>query len=153
MQQFQYILLLLRCWHHKEPFVDDEQNRICILLQHLHVGAFIPCHSEIDQKVRETNIFGFVVLLAGFHTEGTGHVSLPTAGRAGDEDIAILRNIFASGKASDQFLVQLAAGSVIDIGYLSFRLIESSALDQSVQSILLAAVVFEILNNKDMTKD
>ena len=113
-QQFQYILLLLRCWHHKELFVDDEQNRICILLQHLHVGAFIPCHSEIDQKVRETNIFGFVVLLAGFHTEGTGHVGFTASSCSSNKDVPVFCNVFTGCQTINQCFVQFSPRMIIN---------------------------------------
>ena len=63
----------------KQPFIDDQQDRLCVLIKDSGKVPIISGCLQVKEQVRKANILDRVVLLAGFHAEGTGHVSFPTA--------------------------------------------------------------------------
>ena len=63
----------------EQLFIDDQQDRLCVLLKDSGTVPIISGCLQVKEQVRKANILDRVVLLAGFHAEGTGHVSFPTA--------------------------------------------------------------------------
>ncbi len=121
MQQLENILLFIRCWFEQHPLINDEQNRICIFLDGFEIVAFISCDLKVYQQIRQTNIFRPVILFAGFHSEGTSHVSFAAAGCTCNEQITVFGNIFTGCKPFNERLVKLAAGSIDYGNRLYFR--------------------------------
>ena len=66
----------------------------------------------------------------GLGTERTGHVSFSAPGRAGDEDVAVLCDVFTVRHAFDQRFVKLPAGVIVDRGDGSIGLLELCFADQ-----------------------
>ena len=79
----------------QQPFVNNKQCWIGILTQRFEVGSILPGHIQINQHIRQADIFGFVVMLARFHAESTGHISFSAAGCPGDEDDPVFRDLIA----------------------------------------------------------
>ena len=86
----------------------------------------------------------FIALFAGLHTASAGHVSLPAPGSTCDEQVPVLRDVLTGCETFDQTAVKLPAGSIVDISDVSLRLIEPGSLDQTLQAVALAVVVFDV---------
>lgn len=86
----------------------------------------------------------FIALFAGLHTESAGHVGLPAPGSTRDEQVPVLRDVLTSCETFDQAAVKFPAGSIVDISDVSFRLIEPGSLDQTLQAVALAVIVFDV---------
>lgn len=72
-------------------------------------------HHQVNKQIRKANIPDIEILLTSLHTKGTCHINFTTACCADNEKIPVFRYIFASGKPTNQFLVQLATGSIVNI--------------------------------------
>ena len=86
----------------------------------------------------------FIALFAGLHTESAGHVGLPAPGSTRDEQVPVLRDVLTGCKTFNQATIKLPTGSIVDISDVSFRLIEPGSLDQTLQAVALAVIVFDV---------
>lgn len=95
-------MLFCFCWLQQEPLIQNEQNRVRIFREHLLVFVFGASHFQLQQQVRETDIFRLETLLTRFHAQGAGHIGLAAPGGTGDENVPMLRNILAGGQPLNQ---------------------------------------------------
>src|SRR5699024_12252827 len=79
-----------------------------------------------------------------FHTESAGHVGLSTPGSTRNEQVPVLRDILTGCKTFNQTAVKFPAGSIVDTSDVSFWLIEPGSLDQTLQTVALAVIVFDV---------
>lgn len=128
-------IVIKRC---KQPFVDDQESWIRVLLECLSKGIGSYKRHQFYELVREPDESDLVIMHTCCQAKSTGQISLATAGRTNNENIAILRDVLAGGKPIDQIPVELTAGAIVDAGYCSIWLLEFSVLDQSLQSVVLA---------------
>ena len=126
----------------KEP--RNNQTGFGIFGLNLLVGTICTRQLKLQEHVGQAHILCFVTLLASFHAEGAGHVGLAAPRGTGDEQIAMLCDVFTGCKALNQTAIELPAGSVIDICDVSLRLVKSSIPDKTLQAVALSVVVFDI---------
>lgn len=115
MQQFQNIVLFCLRWFQQKSFVNDYQNWISVLGLNLFIGSIGACYVEFKGHIRQANILRLVTLLAGFHADCTCHVVFSASGGTGDEQVLMLRDVLAGGKAFDPAPVEFPAGSIVDV--------------------------------------
>ena len=58
----------------EQPFIDDQQDRLCVFLEYGGKVPVVPGCLQVKEQIRKADILYCVILLAGLHTEGTGHV-------------------------------------------------------------------------------
>lgn len=56
----------------------------------------------------------------------------------------MLRDVFTGCQPFDQVAVKLPAGSIVDIGNVSLRLVKPGTFDQALQAVAFAVVVFNV---------
>ena len=144
MQQFQNVMLLCLCRLQQEPFINDEKNGVGVLCLNSLVGAICTCQIKLKKHIRQANVLRFVSLLAGFHTESAGHVGFAAPGSPSDEQVPMLRDVFASCQSFDQAAVEFPARSIVDVSNVSLRLVKSSTFDQALQAVAFTIVVFDV---------
>ena len=136
VEQFQNVMLLHLRGLQQEPFVQDQESWVCVFHERFSVVVLRSGNLQIQQKIREPDVFGLKALLAGFHAQGAGHISLSASCSAGNEDVPVLRNVFAGRQSLNHRPVQLPAGGVVNVGNVGFGLVEGSALNEPLQAQL-----------------
>ena len=131
MDQLKQVPGLWLCELQKKPFINDQQNRFGVFLQDGLKVPGVPRRLQVKEQIRKADILYCVILLAGFHTEGTGHVGFIASGCAGDEDVAALCDVFAVRHPLDQGFIELPSGMVIDCRDRSIRLLEIRLTNQA----------------------
>ncbi len=92
----------------------------------------------------------YVYFLYNANENPLRNVSLTAACSTGNKKIPVFRYILASGKPENQLLVQLAPGSIVDIHDICFRLVESGILNQSLETVVFAAAVFDVHQHTEL---
>ena len=144
MDEFQKIRGVILGKLKEKPFIQDQQCRVGVLLQYISESACVFGRFEVDEQIRHSDVLHSVIVFAGFHSEGTGHVGLSTAGRAGDKDVPVLCDVLTGRQPLNERSVQLAVVPIIDIGNRSIRLLKLGFPDQPLQPVVLACSVFSI---------
>ncbi len=132
-----------------EAIHQNQDNGIGILSHHLFVVAICPCHLQINKQIRQTDIFGIVILLTGFHAKGTGHVSFTAA------VAPVIKRFRCSDIYSQVASLRISSclacvRSIVDIHDIRFRLIETGILDQSFETVVFATAVFDIHQHTEL---
>ena len=128
----------------QQPFVDDEERRLGVLLQRVFEGVPVFRGGQVHQQVGQPGEPYRVEPLAGLHPERAGQIRLAASGSARDEDVAALRYVLAAGEFLDQRLVQLASRVVVDRSDSRVVLLELGLLDEPFEGVALAAGVFGV---------
>ena len=110
----------------EQPFIDDQQPWIRVLLDRLSKGICAYKRHQFYEQIRESDESDFVIMHTRCQTKSTGQICLAAAGSSNNENIAIFRDVLTGGKPIDQVPVELTAGSIVDAGYCSIRLLEFS---------------------------
>ena len=82
-----------------------------------------------------------------------GHIGLAAASGAGNEDVPVLRNVFAGCQPLNQRSVQLPAGGVVNGGNMCLRLVEGSTLNDPLQAVVLPVGIFRIHNHPETVRE
>lgn len=77
----------------QQPFVDDEERRLGVLLQRVFEGVPVFRGGQVHQQVGQPGEPYRVEPLAGLHPERAGQIRLAASGSARDEDVAALRYV------------------------------------------------------------
>jgi len=128
----------------EQPFIDDQQDRLCVFLEYGGKVPVVPGCLQVKEQVRKADILDRIELLAGFHAEGAGHVSLSASGCAGDEDVPVLCDVFTVRHALDQGFVDLPTGVIIYRSDGSVRLFELRFADQPFEPVVFPAGILDI---------
>ena len=116
MDEFQKIRGVILGKLKEKPFIQDQQCRVGVLLQYISESACVFGRFEVDEQIRHSDVLHSVIVFAGFHSEGTGHVGLSTSGRAGDKDVPVLCDVLTGCQPLNERSVQLAVVPIIDNG-------------------------------------
>lgn len=143
VEQFQDVMLFRFRRLQQKPFINDEQDRVGIFGLNLLVGAICTHRLKIQEHVGQAHILCFITLFAGFHVESAGHVGLTAPGRTRNEQIPVLRDVLTGCETFNQAAIKLPTGSVVDISNVC-RLVEPDSLDQTLQAVALAVIVFDV---------
>lgn len=114
------------------------------MLHYFHVCAVVPDNPEVNKKIWKPYILDVVVLFARLHAKGTSHVSFTATRSIGNENVAVFRYVFVSGKSRYEFSVKLASLGVIDTCDVCFRLLKFSFMNQAIRPVVLTTVVFDV---------
>ena len=136
----------------QEPFINDQQNRIGIFPLDFLVCAIVTCHLQFQEQIRKPYILRFVTLPACFHPERTCQIGLAAPGCACDKEIPVLCDVFTCCESLDQFSIQLASGSIVNVADVCVRLIESGIANQALQAIALAVPRIYIMRSSKMER-
>lgn len=128
----------------KQPFIQDQNNRIGILGQNFLVRPIGARKFKFKEQIRKSDILCPVTLLAGFHTKGACQVCLAAAGRSGDKQIPVLCNILTGGEPLDQLSIELPPGCIIDVSDESLRLIKAGIANEAFEAVGLSVAVFDV---------
>ena len=128
----------------EQPLVDDQQRRVDVLLQGGLQRPRVGGCPQVEQHVGQPDVHGLVVVHARREPERAGQIRLAASRGPGDEDVAVLGDVLAACELEDQGLVELSAGAVVDVDYARVRLLEARLLDQALEPVVLAAVVFRV---------
>ena len=116
-------IIVKRC---EQPFIDDQQSWIRVLLDRLSKGIGTYKRHQLYEKIRESDESDFVIMHTCCQSKGIGQICLAATGSTNNENIAILRDVLTCGKPIDKITVELTACSIVDAGYCSIRLLEFS---------------------------
>ena len=144
VQELKDILLLLHGGLQEKPLVQNEQHRGSVLGKNLLVVALSTRHIELNEQIGQPDIPDRVILLAGLHTKGTGHIGLAASGGPGNEDVPELRDVVAGAQPLNQRLVQLPSRCIVNVCNVGIRLVEIHLLNQRLQAVALPAAKLNI---------
>ena len=149
VEQFQDVMLFRLRGLQKEPFVQNQQSGVGVLRQNLSVVVLRPGNLQIQKQIREPDVLGLETLLTDLHAQRTGNIGLAAASGTGNEDVSVLRNVFAGCQPLNQRSVQLPAGGVVNGGNMCLRLVEASTLNDPLQAVVLPVGIFRIHNHPE----
>ena len=144
MDQFKQVPGLRLSELQEQPFIDDQQDRLRVLLEDGGKVPIVPGCLQIKEQVRKADILDRIILLAGFHAEGAGHVSFTASSRTSDEDVPVLCDVLTVRHALDQRFVELPSGVIVDCGDRSIRLLKLRFADQPFEAVVLPAGILDI---------